>query len=83
MLRLWWCAFKVTSVLWRLAGGATATGLDEIRAGAVRFMVSDAVDILAALLAILAVRAVTRRMEAKAAGGRASVPGPWTTPQTT
>jgi hypothetical protein len=87
LLRIWWCAFLITSVLGNIA---SRTGTDpdatneELRSGTIAYLVADSFDCVAAVLAILTVLAVTRRMEAKAAAGSgASVADPCDTPPTT
>ena len=86
LLLLWWIAFWISNVLGRIASSmgthADAT-TSQLRDGTHAYLAADSFDCLSGLLAILAVLAVTRRMEAKAAGSDASVAEPWSTPQTT
>ena len=86
LLALWWLAFWIGNILGQVAariGLADDASTDELRGGTIAYLASDSVDIVAAVLAILTVLAVTRRMEAKAAGSGASVAAPWSTPPTT
>ncbi len=87
LLGAWWVSFLITSVLGNIAS-RTGTGVDatteQLRDGTMAYLVADSFDCVAAVLAILTVLAVTRRMEAKAAAGSgASVADPCITPQTT
>ncbi len=86
LLLVWWIGFLLSGLLTRFAAASRSDPeptLDELRDGTIAFLASDGVDLVAAILAILVVRATTRRMEAGAAGARDSVAGPWSTPQTT
>jgi Domain of unknown function (DUF4328) len=109
LLRLWWIGLIISWVLGRIAtsGAGDDETPDEFLATTKAFLVSDGFDFFVAILAILVVTRITRRMEAKAAttrerqaatdlpaepgapegseaaGGRASVAQPWTTPPTT
>jgi hypothetical protein len=85
LLVTWWIAFWISNFLGRYAsrtGTADDATRQELRDGTMAYLIADSFDCVAALLAILTVLAVTRRMEAKAAATRASVADPWSTPQT-
>jgi len=67
-LMLWWLGFLVSGVLGRIAFpelGADPT-LEELRSDSVNYIVSDGFDVVVLALAILVVRVLTRRQEAKA-----------------
>ncbi len=70
LLNLWWTAWLIsvfaTQVASRQYDGAEAVG--ELKAAATALMVSDALDIFAAVLAILVVRRITGMQHAKATG---------------
>ena len=86
LLLVWWIGFLLSGLLTRFAAASRSDPeptLDELRDGTIASLASDGVDVVAAILAILVVRATTRRMGAGAAGARDSVAGPWSTPQTT
>ena len=96
LLRLWWIGFIASWVVTRITGsnGRESTPAD-FQATTTGFLVSDSLDFVVAALAILVVRQMTRRMDARAAeaeaarsepedaGGRASVADPWSTRPTT
>lgn len=73
---LWWTAFIVAGVADRAAGRLwDDEALDALRDGTIAIMVSDGLDIVAAILAILVVRAATDRLDGSAAA-KATPPEP-------
>jgi Domain of unknown function (DUF4328) len=71
-LHAWWAAFIVSGVLGRVAGNiiASADTPAENLSATQLYAVSDLVDIGGLLLAILVVRGITRRLQARAAEPR-------------
>ncbi|MFG2227461.1 DUF4328 domain-containing protein [Streptomyces sp. NPDC048644] len=71
LLNWWWALFLVNLFFGRLAGQryAKAETLDEIRGAIAGLMTSDVFDIVAAVLAILFVRRLTRMQNEKALRG--------------
>jgi hypothetical protein len=68
-LMLWWIGWLISNVLGRIAFpelGADAT-LAEMRTDSVNYMISDGFDVAVLALAILTLRVLTKRQEAKAA----------------
>jgi hypothetical protein len=68
LLLLWWTAFVVGGVADRVASRLWGSAdLADTRDATVAFVVSDGIDIVAAILAILVVRAATDRLDGRAA----------------
>ncbi len=68
-LMVWWLGFLISGVLGRIAfpGLSEDASLKELRTDTVNYMVSDGFDVAVLALAIIVVRTLTRRQEAKAA----------------
>ncbi len=66
----WWALFLATNLISNIAGRIAFSGdsVEEILAGSWAFLVSDTLDIPAALVAIALVRSVSARQEAKHRG---------------
>ncbi len=58
----WWTAFWVGNILANFAGRQTGTTIEALLTRNTLYSVSDAVDIVSALLAVVVVRAVTARL---------------------
>jgi hypothetical protein len=68
LLLAWWLLFLASRIVSVVAGNAmNADTAEELRTGTVEFIVSDAMLVVAAVLAILVVRQATDRLDAKAA----------------
>jgi hypothetical protein len=72
LLRLWWIGFVISWILTRVAtsGAGDENTPNEFQATTKQFLVSDGFDFFVAILAILVVSRMTRRMEAKATAAR-------------
>jgi hypothetical protein len=68
LLLIWWTAFIVSSFADRAAGRFyRGDSLDDLRGGTIAIMIADGLDAIAAILAILIVRAATDRLDGRAA----------------
>ncbi|HET8757261.1 MAG TPA: DUF4328 domain-containing protein, partial [Solirubrobacteraceae bacterium] len=68
LLLCWWAAFVAAGLADRAAGRIwNGSGLEDTRDGTIAIMVSDGLDVVAAILAILVVRAATDRLDGRAA----------------
>jgi Domain of unknown function (DUF4328) len=68
LLLIWWTAFIVSGFAGRYADNIfEGEGLDDLRNGTIAIMVSDGMDVIGAILAILIVRAATDRLDGRAA----------------
>ncbi|HEX5620680.1 MAG TPA: DUF4328 domain-containing protein [Solirubrobacteraceae bacterium] len=88
LLLIWWTAYIVSSFAWRFADNIyEGEALDDLRNGTIAIMVSDGIDVIGAILAILIVRAATDRLDGRAAAKMAPPPqGPdagWQAPEET
>jgi Domain of unknown function (DUF4328) len=74
LLSWWWATFLLAGLLGNLAGsgGYDAADISDLKASAIKFLVADAVSIVAAVLAILVVSRITERQEARASRLRAT-----------
>ncbi|MFD3564162.1 DUF4328 domain-containing protein [Streptomyces sp. NPDC058686] len=74
----WWSLWLVSNVIGRLAGSQydKAESIGEIKTATEMLMLSDALDIAAAVAAILFVRSLTRMQNEKALRGPAPAPEP-------
>jgi Domain of unknown function (DUF4328) len=74
-ITIWWTFFLGSVISAQIAFRAGAPDSpQELRLSAWLYLVSDSLDIVAALLAILVVRAITRRQDARATIGEATAP---------
>jgi uncharacterized protein DUF4328 len=86
LLLMWWLAFVVSNFVANIAirssfGDATA---EEIRNGSIAYAISDGIDIVGAILAILVVRAATDRLDGRWAARTPATEGPgsgWQAPE--
>jgi Domain of unknown function (DUF4328) len=68
LLLIWWTLFLASSVADRAAGRLyRGESLDDLRGGTIAIMVSDGLDVIGAILAIVIVRAATDRLDGRAA----------------
>jgi hypothetical protein len=69
LLNLWWAGWILTSVLAQVAARLAfrQDTLEELRTVDAWYIASDATDVVVALLALLVVRRITRRLEARGA----------------
>ena len=67
-LHLWWAGWLISNVLGRVAfpNLSEDATLEELRQDSVNFMISDGFDVAVLALAILTIRVITKRQEAKA-----------------
>jgi uncharacterized protein DUF4328 len=83
-LMLWWLAWLVSNVLGRIAFPELDenASLADLRQDSVNYMISDGFDVAALALALLTIRVITKRQEAKAeaVAGVQRQPAPGTTP---
>jgi hypothetical protein len=86
LLLAWWLLFVISNWVANIAirssfGDATP---EEVRSGSIAYAVSDGIDIAAAILAILVVRAATGRLDGRAAATAPTPDGPgggWQAPE--
>ncbi|WP_326774422.1 DUF4328 domain-containing protein [Streptomyces sp. NBC_01445] len=78
VINSWWSLWLVSNVIGRLAGSQydKAESIGEIKTATEMLMLSDALDIAAAVAAIMFVRALTRMQDEKALRGPAMAPFP-------
>jgi hypothetical protein len=77
---VWWAGWIVSNILGRIAFpelGENPT-LEEMRQDSVNYMISDGFDIAVLALAIVTIRVITTRQEAKADAVAAAPPQPTT-----
>jgi hypothetical protein len=69
LLVLWWLAFLISNWIGGVAARIYISDdtAEELRNGTVAYLISDGIDVLAALLAILVVRAASDRLDDRAA----------------
>ena len=82
LLNLWWAGWIVANVLGQIAGrlAFSQETLDELRTVDALYIASDAFDAIVAVLAILVVRRITRRLEDRGALAE-DAPAGWAPPQ--
>jgi hypothetical protein len=87
LLWFWWAAFLLSSWAGNIAVGSYVSDetLEDLREGTVAYIISDGIDIVGAILALLVVRAATDRLDGRAAATSAPPPDPtvdgWEAPE--
>ncbi|MGW6141879.1 DUF4328 domain-containing protein [Streptomyces sp. NPDC055144] len=78
VINSWWSLWLLGNVIGRFAGSQydKAEGIGEIKTATEMLMLSDALDVAAAVAAIMFVRSLTRMQNEKALGGPALVQAP-------